>query len=418
MKTWFQWVPQHTGKWRESGPPCQTIIDERNRFEWEIWFVALDRPSDVAKLLSMEVSDAWLNEAREIPKPILDAMTGRVGRFPPMWQGGCVNPQILMDTNSPDTDHWWYILAERDTTNERNRQLIQSMNEAEELLRIKSVLRRDQRLMTFYSQPSGRSALAENTRNLRAGYYEFLMAGKDEDFIKVYVDGEYGFVMEGLAVYPEYKDSFHSKELALVTGVGLRVGADFGLTPAATFSQRLGNGRWLTLDEYVSERMGIKTFADEVVRFLGEKYPGVKVVSSRGDPSGDSVTPEESTCFKIMTSAGIPMEPAPTNDPTRRKEGMKFLLKQVVDGEPAWAVNKRCNFLRKGFKGGYHHRRIQVAGDVKYRDVPEKNIYSHVCEALEYDVVSAGEDRNVTVIPSYRGGPRADYAESDFEEFT
>lgn len=416
MPSWHQWVPKHLGKWREAGPPTHHIIDPVSKMDWEVVFVALDRPDDLAKALGMEFSDAWINEAREVPKAIIDGLTGRVGRYPPMWQGGCDTPQIMCDTNPPDTDHWWYILAERDQSNERNRQLIQSMQEAEEMLRLKGILKAGQKLFNFHAQPSGRGPDAENIRNLRAGYYEFLMAGKDADFIKVYVDGEYGFVMDGLPVFPEYKDSVHSAEFPVLAGLGFRLGFDWGLTPAATISQRAGNGMWLVQDELVSERLGIPSFAQELARKLAEKYPGIKVMSARGDPSGDAVTPEEQTCFKIMQANGFPLcEPAPTQDPVRRREGVAYLLKTLVDGVPALRINKRATVLRKGMAGGYHRKRLQVSGDIKYRDVPDKSQYSHVCEALEYDCVSAGEDRNVTVTPENQRRPREAYANSEYD---
>lgn len=420
MKSWHQWVPQHKGRWREAGPPMHHIIDTKNKISWEVLFVALDRPDDVAKLLSMELSDAWINEAREVPKAIIDGLTGRVGRFPAVWQGGCDNAQILLDTNPPDTDHWWYVMAERDTSNERNRQIVESMLEAQEQLRRDGLLRPDQEIMRFYKQPSGRSPQAENIDNLRPGYYTLLMAGKDQDFIKVYVDGEYGFIMDGLPVYPEYKDSTHCRPTKYIPSLGLRIGMDFGLTPAATISQRKANGCWQVLDEYVSERLGIVTFAKGLTQFLAEKYPGAKIVASHGDPAGDAMTPEEKTCFQIMTAGGLPTEMAPTQDPVKRREGVAYLLRTMVDGEPAIIVDPRCTFLRKGLAGGFHRRRIQVTGDIKFRDVPEKNTFSHVCEALEYDVVSAGEHRNVTVMKEVlhaQQGRRQMFAMSDYEEF-
>lgn len=419
MNTFFAWVPKHLGHWRDAGPPCLHIVDKEKKLDWEILFVALDRPDDLKKLLGIELSDVWINEAREVPKAILDGLSGRVGRYPAVWQGGCFRAQIMMDTNPPDTDHWWYVLAESDVSNEKNRQIIQSIREAEEVLRIKGFLGKEQKMFSFYAQPSGRSEHAENLRNLRAGYYEFQMAGKDQDWIKVYVDGDYGFIMDGLPVFPEYKDNFHAgKDFPVLRGLGFRLGFDFGLTPAATLSQRAGNGRWLVHDELVSERMGIKSFADELKRFLADRYPGAKITSARGDPAGDQVTPEESTCFKILQAAGFSIAcAAPTQDPTRRREGVAFLLKNVIDGEPAISINPRCTTLRKGMSGGYHRRRLQLAGESRFREVPEKNKYSHVCEALEYDVVSAGEDRNVTMAPEILHGRRETTAQTDYDMF-
>ena len=418
MKTWHQWMPQHIGKWREAGPPTHHIINEREKVNWEVIFLALDRPDDISKLLSIEFSDAWCNEAREMPKPVLDALTGRVGRYPSHAIVPCDNAQILMDTNPPDSSHWWYVLAEQDQTTETNRQIIQSMLDAQTELRMVGVLREDQVLFNFHKQPGGRAPNAENVKNLRPGYYTILSAGKTADFIKVYVDGEYGFIMDGKPIYPEYVDSTHSASFEVVRGIPLRLGYDWGLTPAASIGQRLPNGQWLIHDEFVSTRLGVKSFAEELKRFLAEKYSGHQIISGRGDPSGDTVTPEETTCFKIMTAAGLPAIPAPTNDPTRRKEGVKFLLTTMIDGAPGIRVHHRCSYLRKGFAGGYHFRRLQVAGEEKYRETPEKNIYSHVMEALEYDVVSAGEDRNVTVHPSImQNQQRTAHAVADYDMF-
>ena len=40
--------------------------------------------------------------------------------------------------------------------------------------------------------------------------------------------------------------------------------------------------------------------------------------------------------------------------------------------------------LRRGFNGRYHWRRIQLAGTERYKDIPEKNDYSHLHDALQY----------------------------------
>jgi hypothetical protein len=174
MKTWFQWMPKEAGKWVDQGPPSHTIrkYDREGAviFEWEVIFVALDTPADVAKLLSMELSDAWINEAREVPKAILDGLTGRVGRYPAKRDGGCHQAQILMDTNPPDTDHWWHALAERDTTTERARQVVASMDRAESELRRLGLLGRRPAAHQFFSQPGGLDAnAAENIDNLDGG---------------------------------------------------------------------------------------------------------------------------------------------------------------------------------------------------------------------------------------------------------
>ena len=39
--------------------------------------------------------------------------------------------------------------------------------------------------------------------------------------------------------------------------------------------------------------------------------------------------------------------------------------------------------LRKGFLGGYHLRRLRVTGE-RYADTPEKNMFSHGQDSLQY----------------------------------
>jgi hypothetical protein len=414
IKTWQAWIPPSLGTWQASGPPTH-YFNGPDGLDVEALFVALDNPDDISKLLSFEATWAWCNEAREIPKAIVDALTGRVGRFPARDDAAgvvCVDPQIVMDTNPPDTDHWYYALAERDTSTEFGLELVESTDRAEAELRRKGLLRPDQRLFEFFKQPGGRSAGAENLQNLRPGYYDFLIAGKTADFVKVYADGEYGFVKDGKPVFPEYIDSLHCKPFEIARGHPIRVGLDFGLTPAATISMRDLRGRWRVRSEVVTEDMGATKFAAILGRHLRERYAGHKVESIRGDPAGDqrSTLDDEQTVYDVLKVAGIEAEAAPTNDPIIRRDAVANLLNRLVDGEPALIVHPDCRVLRKGLAGGYCLRRLQVVGRDTYRDKPEKNRFSHVCEALEYDVVSGGEGRAVVRVE--RKQPRAAYAQT------
>ena len=78
----------------------------------EVLFRALDRPDQVSNLLSLELTGAWFNEAREIPKAIIEAMDGRIDRYPAVKDGGCTWTGIIMDTNPPDDDSYLYKMFE------------------------------------------------------------------------------------------------------------------------------------------------------------------------------------------------------------------------------------------------------------------------------------------------------------------
>jgi len=392
IKTWHDWMPRNRGTWRETGPPAHTLVDPEHKIEWEVWFIALDSEADVAKLLSMDLSDAWVNEAREIPKAIIDGLMARVGRYPRQEEGGCANAQILLDTNPPDTDHWWYALAERDTSTERNRQMIASMDAAEDELRAKGVLGPGQPLMTFHAQPSGRSPKAENLANLRPGYYEFTMAGKSEDWIRVYVDGDYGYVQDGKPVHPGYRDGLHCRPTPFVPGRPLVVGLDFGLTPAAAFLQFGINGQARCIGELCATDMGIKRFGPLLAQFIRERFPQAQSLALWGDPAGDIRDASEETAFSLLRAAGINARPAPSQEPTIRREALDGPLGRLIDGEPGFVIDPSAVMIRKGLQGKFRYRRIALAGTDRYEEKPEKNEYSHPCEALEYGLLGGGEN--------------------------
>ena len=65
------------------------------------------------------------------------------------------------------------------------------------------------------------------------------------------------------------------------------------------------------------------------------------------------------------------------------------------DGKPALLISPKCKVTRKGLAGGYHYRRIQVPGEERYHNKPEKNRYSHPVEAGQYAMLGAGEGKTL-----------------------
>jgi hypothetical protein len=98
MKTWFEWFPDGSiGRWKETG---KTYYIEMGDVRAEVIFRPLDDEADVKNLLSLELTGVWLNECREIPQVIVDALDGRINRYPsrrdgdgPTWTGcGRIRP--------------------------------------------------------------------------------------------------------------------------------------------------------------------------------------------------------------------------------------------------------------------------------------------------------------------------------------
>ena len=373
------------GRFVKSGyePPTHHLkfrLEDGTVVEAELVFLALDREEHVRKLRGLQLTGAWLNEAKELPLSVVEMVDLRVGRYPqdvqPTWFG------IFGDTNAPDTDEWYYRLAEEDKPDG----------------------------WLFLKQPGGlirasadspwvESPLAENIQNLPPGYYTRGAQGKREDWIKVNLANEYGFVRDGKPVVPDYRDSVHCREFDMVPNLGLRIGMDFGLTPAALIGQRLTNGQWRIRHEIVTEDTGIVRFADAIKLFLSEHYPDWPIVQITGDPAGDqrqAADNEERTVFQILDANGIKAQPAYTNDFTVRAEAFSAPLRRMTDGQPGLLLHPDCKVTRKGCQGGYAFKRLKVAGDERYRDAPDKNRFSHPCEAGQYLVMGGGEGKAVT----------------------
>ncbi len=396
IKTWLDWFPEHEwGAFRWSIPYTHHII--LGDIDLEVIFLALDRPEDVKKLLSLELTGVWVNEARELPKSIIDACTMRVGRFPSMREGGATWYGVIADSNAPEEDHWWAIMAGDVPTPDH--------------------LTRDEALMlvkpdswTFFTQPSAMTEKkekdgsllgydpnisCENKKNLTENYYNNIIKGKTKGWIDVYVMNKLGTIEEGKPVYPNWNQEIHlSKEPIPIAPLPVFIGIDFGLTPAAVFGQKMPNGRWLILQELVCFDMGISRFSNLLKHEIAKNYKGYDV-DIYGDPSGDfRAQTDETTPFQILRQNGLRGKPAPSNDIALRIESVETALGRLIDKKAGFLLDNRCINLKKGFNGGYYYRRLQTSGN-RYDEKPYKNRYSHIHDALQYMMMGAGEGKQL-----------------------
>jgi hypothetical protein len=365
LKTFFQWLPDGVGTMHASDFSF-TIRDSGT--DAEFLFRSFDDAASARSLLSLELTGVWFNEAREFPRAVFDMASGRVGRYPSKAQGAPAWFGVILDSNPSDRLHWLY------------RTFAQDRPAGFEL----------------FMQPSGLDPAAENIGNLPGGYYERLVAGKADDWVNVYVKGQWGYTQAGRPVFPEFNDRAHvaAEELKARARDLVIVGLDFGLTPAAVLLQPRSSGGYDAVAELTSERSGAAQFGEELGKVLRARFPGAEV-RVWGDPAGaQAAQTDEQTVFGILQSVGIDAIPAPGGNVfTTRREAVARLLRTLAsDGMPALRISPACVMLRNGLGGGYYYKRVAVSGtDEKLRLQPEKNHYSHVCEALQYAVLGEGE---------------------------
>ena len=366
IKTFLDWFPPGVcGRYMRT---TKTYFFEVGDVECEIMFRALDDADDVANLNSLELTFAWFNECRDIHPEIVDAMSKRIGRFPSSKDGGPTWFGMWGDTNPPTMDTWWYYMQEG--------------------LDPKDGVSPNNNGWAVFKQPSGRSPYAENIGNLPEGYYD--TQGRSEEYIRVFIDGQYGLSSNGQPVYQYFRPDYHMAGQTLkpiLNGVRpLVVGVDLGLTPAAVIGQQDPRGRALVLDELVSFDMGIQRFVRTMLKpLLYERFAGAPVLIVV-DPAGvQRAQTDERSAVDIIKAEGLRVIPAKTNKVSARINAVDDFLMRQVDGDPAFLLDPRCTQLKAAMMGGY---RFDKNGGI------DKNKHSHVAEALQYlmlHIASAAE---------------------------
>jgi hypothetical protein len=364
IKSFLDWFPPGVcGRYMRT---TKTYFFEVGDVECEIMFRALDDADDVANLNSLELTFAWFNECRDIAPEIVDAMSKRIGRFPSAKDGGPTWHGMWGDTNPPTMDSWWYYQMEG--------------------LDPKDGVSPNNNGWAVFKQPSGRSVYAENIENLPDGYYD--TQGRSEEYIRVFIDGEYGLSSAGMPVYKYFRTDYHMARDTLrpiMNGVRpVIVGMDLGLTPAAVIGQQDARGRALILDECVSFDMGVQRFMRTMLRpLLSERFSAAPVLIVT-DPAGiQRAQTDERSAVDIIRAEGFKVIPAKTNNVSARINSVDDYLMRQVDGDPAFLLDPRCTQLKAAMMGGYRYK-LRGDGDI------DKNKHSHVAEALQYLMLHLG----------------------------
>ena len=421
MVTWHDWFPPPYSTVRMTAPMTGTYREKLNDgtiIELDLMFIPLKDANDAKSTLKgTDLTGAWINEASEYAdKGVFDVVNGRIGSFPAVKDNGIGNKQtsLIMDFNPPPTNHWLYDLFEK----QRPKGFV--------LYKQPSALRRDP-LSGLY-RPHEK---AENIENLGTGtitiedgdpfieagiypkgfeYYFGQIAGSSEDKIKVDVMNQYGRVFTGKRVFKNFNDKVHYSEDAIYprTDVFLGIGQDVGYHNASVFGQMI-DGQLVILDEIYEPDMSVEEYVEDVfVPHIRNNFNFVKPSTHKVIIDPNAETPDFGSRLKLapfdyFEAAGVPIDPASTNDPMQRVEAVDKMLRQIAGGKPKLILGPRCVMLREAFMGGYKFKGV---GDGRKPD--KKSEYAHIMDALQYLCLyyleGVGNRRRIK--EAYRGGAR------------
>lgn len=419
LKTWAYWFVERAklafGEIKMSNPPEHRIewtMRDNTTVQAEFIFLSLDSEDDVAKLLSMECTGIWFNEAQFSDKKIFDAAHSRAmqGRYPPVLDGGPTWKGVIADLNAPPEGHWIpYLRGDVPLPLEWDDDMRREYERPED--------------WSFFLQPPGLievfkngrldhyvennaenrkemeldnpDLVAENMRWIPESYGN-LIKGKPKSWIDTFVMNRVGLYRKGKPVFEGFVPETHiaKDRIKFLPDWPLIVGVDFARNPAAVMCQMI-RGQLYVLDEFGMENVAAGTFAPLLKQRIAKNFPNVFSLESNGiqfygDPTGNNMgQATDKTPFQIFHSNGMNVVPAPGNNSLAlRLEAIESLLSKMVEGSPALLLDPHLRTLKAGMGGAYHFAKVQ--GQARFQEKPFKDRYSDFCDALQYAALGAG----------------------------
>jgi hypothetical protein len=370
-----QWLVEmpagQVGKWKLTDNifHMQFRMSDGTSVDSEMWLMAADTPDDVRRLLSVECSAAWVEEAREIDQAVVEGLMGRTNRFPSRAMGGVTRAGVICSTNPPGIGSYWH-------------QVMSAPPESWGIFMQPPAILDDGSI----------NPEAENLEHLAPDYYPNLIEGKTEEWVEVYLKNKFGAGGHGLPVFKRtFRKAFHVAAdplMAVYTSSNpLIVGMDNGLTAAAVIGQQDMRGRINLLDEcYVADgdSMGVERFLDtKLVPKLRNEWPApperVRFVVDPACFQRSQVN--EMTIAGAIEKRGFQVVRASTNDPERRITAVENLLAGQIDGGAKLLASPKCTHIINALEWGY---RFKTQADGTLTQTVLKNHHSHIAEALQY----------------------------------
>jgi hypothetical protein len=346
-----------------------------------------DGREDTTKFGSTNYGLIIMEEADEIGEKMYNFLRGRLSQKYPE----DVPRKMLLSFNPPLRSHWLHqafadhekTIADRTTFEFGPNPSYRPPESGNE---------QSKRLITF--------DIEHNREHLPEGYIDSLYQDYDEEWVKRYMRGDWGVVLEGTPVLPEYRESHHVSKAAIYPAPNfpVLVGWDAsatGIYIGVAWLQLIGSRMHLFKSQLF--RLGKDGSAKEAIRaalrLTKSWFPdhADRQVMHFGDPT--MVVKERINMLSIadilQDEHNVSLELGAISHAERR-EDMADWLARSPGGRPAFVVapGPDTEHVREGLSGGYCYK--GNPGDYITKKEPEKNEYSHEIEAIQYVLTGLG----------------------------
>ncbi len=229
----------------------------------------------------------------------------------------------------------------------------------------------------------------DNAANLPPGYMDELYATMPDSWVKRYLEGQWGAIVSGERVWPEFSEKLHVYDKIVYNPSIVVVRSwDFGLKSAVVFSQQKDA---MTIDfhrEILHRRVMTETFAEEVVKFSQENFPGA-IFEDHGDIAGLHTESTSGRSPIDVASEVIGHRINYEEIPLRESlDLVRTKLSQNIMGEMAVRFHPSMRLAIEGMNGGYVFKKNRD-GTIM-RDVPASDeTFEHLMDPLRYRIWKA-----------------------------
>jgi len=339
--------------------PPELITEYRARDEMvtlkngsKIIFRSLDDPN---KFRSLNIGWFYIDEASEVQDEDIPTMlVGRLRLANVPWRGGWF-------TSNPSTvEHWLHEWFVKRPTVQPNRYFMVTARSYD----------------NPYLPP------------------EYILALEQEyspQWVRRYLMGEFGFIIQGTPVFTNFNRAIHVVDGLVVMKDRPVIRAwDFGFHhPAVLFSQIGPDHGWNALGEKMGDRVLLRKFAEDVVVHSNLKYPGAQFIDI-GDPAGNSKGDKDP-----RTSIEILRDEFSINVRTRRYPKRRLI--ELIDQRlgmvrrdrqdtvrPVIQIDRTgCPVLIEGLEGAYAWPRTKE-GRILREEPIEDGYFEHLQDCAQY----------------------------------